>query len=219
MILRQAFDNALARLQTNDVLSYRVISGNMRIQVQCLLWYGTSPEQVLVNGVARNVLSVEQIGSFWYITLAGPNPTVPLTWSPLPPKAFVGTPKDVNNRLTSATDKYPFVWLLMPFVQEQGDSDQSYTTFDVRLFFLTPVGDDQTGDTTDANVAIMDRLADAFLEAFEDLPNVKEYRNVTKVAHTKFGQQADGGAQQSILDDILAGIELRFNLDLFKNCC
>ena len=124
--------------------------------------------------------------------------------------------------------KLPFIWLLEPFSSTENylPTAMVESTPDVVFLFLdgTNVIDWNTKQQYSNVINPLESLVDAFIECI--INNKKDFGKITnfrKVRHAKFGEQFKQGHLQSILNEKLSGIELRFSVEvrkelICKNC-
>jgi hypothetical protein len=174
-------------------------------------------QKVILDGTERTVTEIVKPDG---IRIQG-TVSNPKLWTMPTPNFIYGTAKDVNERLSESPDAvYPIVWLVLPAVSDEQDDRQSFTAHDVRIFFLDFCGDDQTAIVAysgDSQVRNMSKLWALFREILESQPQTKAIRNLTTVGLPKFGITDQNGAEQSVFNDTLSGVEVRFTLE-YINC-
>jgi hypothetical protein len=174
-------------------------------------------QKVFIDGTERTVTEIVKPDG---IRIQG-TVSNPKLWTMPTPNFIYGTAKDVNERLSESPDAvYPIVWLVLPAVSDEQEDRQSFTSHDVRIFFLDFCADDQTAQTAyfgSQQVRNMTSLWLLFKGLLEDQPRTKAIRNLTVTGLPKFGITDQNGAEQSVLNEILSGIEVRFSLD-YINC-
>jgi hypothetical protein len=137
-----------------------------------------------------------------------------------------GTQLAVNHKRKAAQFSWlqcPFTWLVEPFISnETADRMKIVEALpDLTILFL----DNQNSNdwTTEQHyekvITPMRELAEAFQQKLRDTWAV--FGKITRwqtIIHVKFGKEAEYGHISSIIDEKTSGVEVRFSVEILKNC-
>ena len=141
-----------------------------------------------------------------------------------PPITFLqGSPSSVNNEYAQVDqqtlNKTPFIWLLEPYDQEDGDIDSVLNcSFSARLFFMDwAYNQGWQNDQHNTNVIVpMSNLRDAFKGVIDGSYSFRSTTTVRSTPRSRFGVViSNKGSDKTIINEDLSGIEVNVNLDLF----
>ncbi len=134
-----------------------------------------------------------------------------------------GSPASTNQEYVqisqSTLDKTPFIWLLEPYDEEDGDKDSALDcSFNGRMFFMDWANEPKWKNVEhNTNVIVpMENLRDALKLAIEGSYSFRSSTTLRSKPRSRFGVVvSDKGSTKKIINEDLSGIEVSFNLDLF----
>ncbi len=139
------------------------------------------------------------------------------------PYFMLGDPLTLSNtlvRVKSTAAKYPVV-ILIDDVKEELVRDNVAAVdvvASIRLFFMTKANTAwKSDDHMDKAVKPMRLLTEQFQDLIEKDVRVQSIKNVDRHAHTNWGLKVDAdGRKKSVFPDWLSGVEMTFDLMVFK---
>ena len=141
-----------------------------------------------------------------------------------PPITFLhGSPSSVNSEYAQVDqqtlNKTPFIWLLEPYDENDGDIDSALDcSFSARLFFMDwAYNQGWQNDQHNTNVIVpMSNLRDAFKEVINNSYSFRSTTIVRSNPRSRFGVViSNKGSSKTIINEDLSGIEVNVDLDLF----
>lgn len=163
----------------------------------------TEPDTIVVSGVIADPL-VATIQSLFY---------------------FHGTPYATNSHLSAIRDwrnKVPFAYLL-EIIRERvfGEADSvNEREADIRLFLLDDANfeDWTTDEHYSKRINGLRRTSDFIVQELGSSSLFNDINFVDVISHAKFGVYVDNkGHENSVFDEQLSGVEMRFTLPVIKN--
>jgi hypothetical protein len=183
---------------------------------------------VTINAVAYDVTAVVYNES---ITITTATDLVALfnsgvtTLSIAAPKYINGTQLAVQNERKNKNSwvQCPFVWLVEPFIANENVDRMKIVgaTPDLTICFLDI---QKPSDWTTAQhyayvIQPMDELVEAFKhKLLTTRAKIGKISNWRAIRRAKFGKEAENGSSHSILNENLSGVEVRFTVEILKQC-
>jgi len=134
-----------------------------------------------------------------------------------------GSPSSVDKEYAEidqrTLNKTPFIWLLSPYDDEDGEKDSALDcSFSARLFFMDWCDEPLwQNDDHNTNVIVpMENLRDAFKSVIEGSYSFRSSTTVRSRPRSRFGVVVTNkGSESKIINEDLSGIEVNVQLDLF----
>jgi hypothetical protein len=124
-----------------------------------------------------------------------------------------------------AWNQTPFVWLVEPFVAPENVDRMKVvaTTPDLVMLFLDNqnLTDWSTADHYEKVINPMREIIEAFQSKILSMayrPTFQRILNWRTINHVKFGREFKEGHKHTIIDEATSGIEVRFTVEILKQC-
>lgn len=210
-----------------------VTDGKSAISVSCLKWLRAASglnSQVDISGVVYEVVEIVDIQTIKVKTNIKPigkvlKITRPLFLNATMLKALSERESILDNTGKLRKDswqKLPFIWLLEPFNTNEDKDIRAMVESSPDVVFLFLDGASPNDWSTKQHYSNVINPIDSLVDAFVNyiVSNKKDFGSISnfrKVRHANFGEQFKQGHLQSILNEKLSGIEVRFSVEVRKD--
>lgn len=210
-----------------------VTDGKSTLSVSCLKWLRAASglnSQVDISGVVYEVVEIVDSQTIKIKTNIKPigkvlKITRPLFLNATMLAANIERGQIIDNMGKLAKDswqKLPFIWLLEPFNTNENKDVRAMVESSPDVVFLFLDGANTNEWNTKQHYSNVINPIDSLVDAFVDyiVSNKKDFGSITnfrKVRHANFGEQFKQGHLQSILNEKLSGIEVRFSVEVRKD--
>ncbi len=134
-----------------------------------------------------------------------------------------GSPSSTNQEYVDIAQetlsKTPFIWLLEPYDDEDGEKDSALDcSFTGRLFFMDWADEPKwmNVEHNDNVIVPMENLRDALKDVIEGNYSFRSSTTLRSKPRSRFGVVVSNkGSEKKIINEDLSGIEVSFKLDLF----